>query len=169
MTMVGDFFTQGGPVLYVVLFAAIVLWTLIIERLWYYSREHRHLADTLIDRWNTRADRSSRQARQVRKAWLSRFRLRGDSSLIFISTLIAVCPLLGLLGTVTGMIQVFGTLAVTGTGNARAMAAGIGQATLPTMAGLVVALSGMYFRSRFQRISVRSEQALADQMPLGGH
>jgi biopolymer transport protein ExbB len=83
-----------------------------------------------------------------------------------LATLIAICPLLGLLGTVTGMIQVFDVLSATGTGNARAMASGIAQATLPTMAGLVVALSGLYFRSRFQRLAERSQQELADRLPL---
>ena len=66
----------------------------------------------------------------------------------------------------TGMIQVFDVLAATGTGNARAMASGIAQATLPTMAGLVVALSGLYFRSRFQRLADRSKQELADKLPI---
>ena len=64
------------------------------------------------------------------------------------------------------MIQVFDVLSATGTGNAREMAGGIAQATLPTMAGLVVALSGVYFRSRFQRLSQRAVQALSEQLPL---
>jgi len=59
--------------------------------------------------------------------------------------LIGLCPLFGLLGTVTGMIHVFDVMAVTGTGNARAMASGISQATIPTMAGMVIAIAGLYF------------------------
>ena len=59
--------------------------------------------------------------------------------------LIKLCPLLGLLGTVTGMIHVFDVMAVTGTGNARAMASGISLATIPTMAGMVIAIAGLYF------------------------
>jgi len=64
------------------------------------------------------------------------------------------------------MIQVFDVLATTGTGNARAMADGIAQATLPTMAGLVIALSGLYFRSRFQRLAERSRQEVMDRLAL---
>jgi biopolymer transport protein ExbB len=60
-------------------------------------------------------------------------------------------PLLGLLGTVTGMIQVFNVMAVAGTSNARLMAGGVSAATIPTMAGLVAALSGYYFASWLQR------------------
>jgi biopolymer transport protein ExbB len=61
-----------------------------------------------------------------------------------IKALIAICPLLGLLGTVTGMIAVFDVMTYSG-GNARAMAGGVSMATVPTMAGMVAALSGVYF------------------------
>ena len=50
-----------------------------------------------------------------------------------IPTLIALLPLLGLLGTVTGMIQVFDVMASLGSGNPRAMANGVSAATIPTM------------------------------------
>ena len=59
-------------------------------------------------------------------------------------TAIELLPLLGLLGTVTGMVQVFDVMAIAGTSNARLMAGGVSAATIPTMAGLVAALSGVY-------------------------
>ena len=46
-------------------------------------------------------------------------------------------------GTVTGMIEVFQVMAFTGGGDARSMAGGVSKATLPTMAGMVSALSGV--------------------------
>jgi biopolymer transport protein ExbB len=55
---------------------------------------------------------------------------------------VALCPLLGLLGTVTGMIAVFDAMANQG-GNARSMAAGVSMATIPTMAGMIASLSGV--------------------------
>ncbi len=60
--------------------------------------------------------------------------------------------MLGLLGTVTGMIEVFDIMAITGTGNARLMASGIARATLPTMTGLVISITGLFaitFLERF--------------------
>ena len=48
------------------------------------------------------------------------------------------------LGTVTGMIEVFDIMAITGTGNARAMASGIARATLPTMTGLFISIVGLF-------------------------
>ena len=60
--------------------------------------------------------------------------------------LIGMCPMLGLLGTVYGMIEVFEVLAVLGTGNPRAMSTGVAKATIPTMAGMTIALSGLFFK-----------------------
>jgi len=62
-----------------------------------------------------------------------------------------VLPLLGLLGTVTGMIAVFDVMAFAGTGNARLMAGGVSKATIPTMSGLVAALSGLYFAALLEK------------------
>ena len=78
--------------------------------------------------------------------------------LAFIGALISICPLLGLLGTVVGMIHVFDLMAVTGTGDARAMASGVSLATIPTMAGMVVALSGLFFRADLQQRVGRERQ-----------
>jgi biopolymer transport protein ExbB len=83
-----------------------------------------------------------------------------------IKVLVALCPLLGLLGTVTGMISVFDVMAMTGTGNARLMASGISMATIPTMAGMVAALSGLYFGSYFENKSRNLFNALSDELNL---
>jgi len=74
--------------------------------------------------------------------------------------------LLGLLGTVTGMIGVFEVLATTGGGDARSMAAGVSQATIPTMAGMVAALSGVFGNTYVSRIADREKQLLADHLTL---
>ena len=81
-----------------------------------------------------------------------------------IKTLIALCPLLGLLGTVTGMIEVFEIMAAVGTGNARAMASGISKATIPTMAGMVGALSGIYFNARLERMIKRKKHDIQEAL-----
>ena len=63
----------------------------------------------------------------------------------------AVLPLLGLLGTVSGMIQVFDAVAFSCTGSARLMAGGVSAATIPTMSGLVAALSGLYLATYLEQ------------------
>ena len=76
----------------------------------------------------------------------------------FIGTILVLAsaaPLMGLLGTVSGMITTFDVISVFGTGNARAMAAGISEALITTQAGLVVAVPGLILGALLHR---RAEQ-----------
>ncbi len=165
MTWLLDFMAQGGPVLYGILCVSIMLWAFILERLYYFYWVLPRSNAQLAKEWQARSEHQSWCARKIRTALISRQRQSAQMGLSVIATLIAICPLMGLLGTVTGMVSVFDVLAITGTGNARAMAAGISQATIPTMAGLVVALTGLYFRTRFKRLSEHGVQQLADLLP----
>jgi biopolymer transport protein ExbB len=101
--------------------------------------------------WNERDDTTSWYARQQRTKILSEISLDAQKHVLLIKTLMAILPLLGLLGTVTGMISVFDVMAFAGTGNARLMASGVSKATIPTMAGLVAALSGLYFATWLEK------------------
>jgi len=93
---------------------------------------------------------------------ISGLRIKLRQNVRTIQTLVAICPLLGLLGTVTGMVAVFDVMAYFGTGNARAMAAGVSKATIPTMAGMVAALSGVYFASHLDRKADLETEKLED-------
>ena len=102
-----EFIGRGGFVLYGVLLAALLLWSLILERLWFFYRDQPRLMQQLEQRWQQRGEHQSWQARRIRQYWLSEFRAQGERWLSLIAVLIAVCPLLGLLGTVSGMIETF--------------------------------------------------------------
>jgi len=71
-----------------------------------------------------------------------------------------ICPLLGLLGTVSGMVAVFDVLSITGTSNPRAMADSIGQATIPTMAGMVVAIFGLILQNQLNALANKRTHVL---------
>ena len=79
-----------------------------------------------------------------------------------LGTIAAVAPLLGLLGTVLGMIRVFAEIMTQGTGNASALAGGISEALITTAAGLTVAIPALimhrYFTGRIDGIVVELEQ-----------
>ena len=81
-----------------------------------------------------------------------------------IKTLIAVAPLFGLLGTVTGMITVFDVMAFTGGGDVKAMAGGVSKATIPTMAGMVAALSGLFAMTLVERAAEKKKFYLEDNL-----
>jgi len=68
-----------------------------------------------------------------------------------LGTVAAVTPLLGLLGTVIGMIKVFTAIKLEGTGNAAVLAGGISEALITTAAGLSVAIPSLFFFRFFQR------------------
>lgn len=68
-----------------------------------------------------------------------------------IALLATIAPLLGLLGTVGGMIKTFEVIAQFCTGNARALASGISEALITTQTGLVVAVPGMFIAGEFLR------------------
>ena len=84
--------------------------------------------------------------------------------LLTIETMMQILPLLGLLGTVVGMIKVFDVMTFFGTGNARLMASGVSQATIPTMAGLVAAISGLYIANLLKRKADDEIASIADQL-----
>jgi biopolymer transport protein ExbB len=139
-----DFLELGGPVLNVIAVTILVMWILIIERMLYFRTSNRALIVETLEAWGSRGERRSWNAMRIRERLISRFRLAANGPIPLIKTLVALCPLLGLMGTVTGMIEVFDVLAVAGTANARSMAAGVSKATIPTMAGMVGALSGVF-------------------------
>ncbi|HDZ57574.1 MAG TPA: MotA/TolQ/ExbB proton channel family protein [Pseudomonas xinjiangensis] len=68
-----------------------------------------------------------------------------------LGTIAAITPLLGLLGTVVGMIDVFSAIMIQGTGNTGALAGGISTALVTTAAGLTVAIPALFFHRFFVR------------------
>ena len=157
------FFETGGEVLVIIFCSTLLMWTLILERYWYYYRIFPAEVEHAVESWETRKERTVRAELQLRKALLMRADLQLQRTLAMIRAIVAVSPLLGLLGTVTGMIEVYDVMALAGSGNARAMAGGVSKAMITTMAGLVSALSGIIFLARLER----SARNLHDRLDHG--
>ena len=139
----GDMYALGGNILLVIVLMAALMWSLILERLIYLWFIYPHKLKLAIAVWNQRLEHGSWVAGKYRALLISR--LAGDlnRNVSLIRTLVKVCPLLGLLGTVLGMLEIFDAIALTGSNNPRSTAAGISKATVTTMAGMVVAISGL--------------------------
>lgn len=160
-----DFMAAGGVVMWALGGLCVLFWTLVFERIWYvrrvfpqWGRERRRAWRQLL------AEEPGNWQRAVRSAWLAQARQQLVGPLRLSKTLVALYPLLGLLGTVSGMVAVFDVLALNGTGNPRGMAAGVWQATLPTLAGMVLAISGLFSLARLERDARRALERLADQL-----
>lgn len=159
-----DFLELGGQVLVAIAAMTLVMWALIFERILFLVTGYRALVQQTVAAWEARAERHSWHAHRIREQWISLARQALDRNLSLIQSLVAICPLLGLLGTVTGMVEVFEVMAIAGSGNPRSMAAGVSKATIPTMAGMVSALSGIamsaWIQQRARRAGARLEQQL---------
>jgi len=161
-----DFMELGGPLLRVIAVAIFFMWVLIIERILFFRTSLKGLANDILQQWEARPERKSWNAHQIREALISKFSMATNRSIPMIQTLVALCPLLGLMGTVTGMIKVFEVMAVSGSGNVRAMAAGVSQATVPTMAGMVGALSGVLLVTILSRRAASEVEYLEDSLTM---
>ncbi|MCW8889930.1 MAG: MotA/TolQ/ExbB proton channel family protein [Sedimenticola sp.] len=79
-----------------------------------------------------------------------------------LGTIASIAPLLGLLGTVIGMIKVFAAIMTAGVGNPTVLAGGISEALITTAAGLSVAIPSLmfhrYFGGRVERLVVKMEE-----------
>jgi biopolymer transport protein ExbB len=157
-----DFMELGGDVLWAIMFILFLMWTFILERLWYFYRVHPAKKRDIMMTWESRADTTSWYAKQIRSGLISEATISLKRNIGVIKALIAICPLLGLLGTVTGMITVFDVMTYSGGGNARAMAGGVSMATVPTMAGMVAALSGVYFGTWLEHKAQTESERLED-------
>jgi len=161
-----DFMELGGPILRWIAFIIFVMWVLIIERLVFFRSTMKAMSDEIHDSWEARAERRSWNAHMIRERLVSQFSMATNAGIPMIQTLVALCPLMGLMGTVTGMIKVFEVMAVSGSGNVRAMAAGVSQATVPTMAGMVGALSGVLLVTLLVRRAAREVEFLEDSLTM---
>ncbi|MEN8210097.1 MAG: MotA/TolQ/ExbB proton channel family protein [Thermodesulfobacteriota bacterium] len=77
-----------------------------------------------------------------------------------IAILAGVAPLLGLLGTVGGMISTFAVISQFGTGNAKALASGISEALITTQTGLIVAVPGLFLANYLSRRSEKKKERM---------
>lgn len=161
-----SFLEAGGIILIWIGALTFFMWTLIIERIWYLRTEHKAQVSHALEAWEARKERKSWNARQIRQAMISQVSEHMNATLPLIKTCVAVCPLLGLLGTVTGMIQVFDVMAFTGSGNVRSMASGVSMATIPTMAGMVAALSGIVGDTYLSRKAQAEQELLEDHLTM---
>lgn len=171
LTLVGlwesvrEFIAVGGDVIYIVAIALFLMWSLMVERYWYLTAVFPKVKKQIIADWDARSDTTSWYAHRIREAWISQASVGLTERITIIKTLVAMCPLIGLLGTVTGMIGVFETMATQGTGNPRLMAGGISMATIPTMAGMIAALSGLFFSTRLEAKAKVLKEKLVDSLP----
>tara|TARA_B110001454_G_C12695998_1_gene424407 strand:+ start:1069 stop:1671 length:603 start_codon:yes stop_codon:yes gene_type:complete len=171
---------SGGWFIWPLLVCSILLISIIIERMWFLQRrlvapkglqrqiqnlinkdtlnaEHQieisstsQLGDLLIHCYQYKLkSRELIETKAEEKA--SEISLTLERNLSMLSTIASISPLLGLLGTVVGMITVFGNINVNGSANADLLAAGISEALITTAFGLIIAVPAIVFYRFFEQ------------------
>lgn len=166
LELVSQFMAAGGEVLYLIAALVFVMWTLIFERGWFFVGGLKKERQQAIEQWQQRAERKSWHAVQIRELLISQVKLSTYRNMPLIQTAVVLCPLFGLLGTVWGMIDVFNVMAIGGGGDVRAMASGVSKATIPTMAGMVAALAGLFANTFLTRHAEREMHLLKDALAM---
>ncbi|MBN2314127.1 MAG: MotA/TolQ/ExbB proton channel family protein [Sedimentisphaerales bacterium] len=139
-----ELFSRGGPVMYGIAGVSLVAWFLSL-RTWL-------LAGTLLKRLQKMTHgRMGITHPSLNSFALTTQTVRLGRGLSLVGTLAAVLPLLGLLGTVLGMLLSFEVIQVYGTSQPRLLAGGIGQALITTQAGLWTAVPVFFFHHIIHR------------------
>lgn len=179
------YFRTGGIVMAPLAMVSLAMWLLIVDRALFFKRLHHKNMSLGTAREHIRENRlpDPSQYRGAVSLLVARFQMRRSNDrdldrfildesvlainrslndyLAVIGVLAAVAPLMGLLGTVTGMIGTFDILSVFGTGNAKGMAGGISEALITTQTGLLVAIPGLYMKGFLDRRARNLQQRIA--------
>ncbi len=189
MTMTGDFFSNtldylqtGGSVIVPLVIISFWMWYLIIIKLRQFSSfsnvkklvirqnnrlrneecEEGNLFNSILNEFQRLRTFTPATDKRIVKNLLRKKHSLADSHIQTILILAAAAPLLGLLGTVSGMIKTFDVISYFGTGNAKALAGGISEALISTQFGLIVAIPGLFMgnflKRRAERMQVIFEQ-----------
>lgn len=161
---VQDMVAEGGPFVMAIFLCSVVMWTLTLERMYYFSRVLPAETEQAIAQWKSRTDHRSWCARQIRTTMISRLNAGMSANAPLLAVLVPLAPLLGLIGTVGGMLEVFDSMALKGSADARAMASGVSHAMICTMTGLAVSISGIYPVYYFRSRTRRTTELIADKL-----
>ncbi|MCB1741811.1 MAG: MotA/TolQ/ExbB proton channel family protein [Gammaproteobacteria bacterium] len=156
----------GGPVMLLIMLNCGAICTLYLERSLSLVLARRERERRMVNARSLASELAPAQIDRVLVLTRSQIGLELTQRLATLRGLVALSPLLGLLGTVYGMIEIFELIAVTGTGDARALASGIARATVPTATGMVIAVIGLFMHvqssAACQRERERFEQGMAE-------
>lgn len=169
------YFHAGGMVMVPLLAVSMVMWMLIVNRAFFFRRlnrknmprekagefvntvtrppakKYRGITALFVNEYLTRRSGKTEQDRFILDETVLAVTTILDRYLAAIGVLARIAPLLGLLGTLMGMVATFDIISYFGTGNPKAMAGGISEALISTQTGLLVAIPGLYMGNFLNR------------------
>jgi biopolymer transport protein ExbB len=182
-----EYFQQGGPIMVPIVVLSALLWGLILERLVFFHRLEKSdreagntpmelngrplppaattgLCAPVIQELIRHGSGEAKFDQRILERYALRQKNRLQRSSAVLAALATAAPLLGLFGTVSGMINTFEAITFFGTGNAKALAAGISEALVTTQSGLLVGIPGLFMarliQQRARRLNNRLEETV---------
>ena len=144
--MLDELFIKGGPVLYLLFFVSFLISYILVKKYIFIFIDKNKWSGKKLDNFIAKNPPENINLKYVEKTFISEMKRTSNANIKLLDGLIGMCPMIGLLGTVYGMIEVFEVLSFLGTGNPRAMSSGVAKATIPTMASMVITIISLYFR-----------------------
>ncbi|HET7921325.1 MAG TPA: MotA/TolQ/ExbB proton channel family protein [Gammaproteobacteria bacterium] len=160
-------FGTGALVLTLIFVLAAALWTLIIERYWYFLFVHPDVLERVLAVWQRRASAPGFHLHRARHRVLSDVGVEMARSITLIRSLLTVILLLGLLGSLGGMMQVLDAMVLQGGAGTHELARGITAAAIPLVTALAVVVTGVLFSQELTQRVLRETRLLRDQLRRG--
>lgn len=183
-----NYLQQGGWIMIPLVISSVVMWALIVERLQTFRDLKSHdisIQDAVyvIKDQETEVKGTGLRSRVIRyylnersgvpeldmeilRQSMMHEETELKKRLPYIAVLASIAPLLGLLGTVLGMIETFDVISMFGTGNAKAMASGVSISLITTQTGLMVAIPGLFISGMLRRRADMFKNRLAEDMNI---
>ena len=160
-----ELFLRGGWVMYPLLACSILSWAVILERCWHYAipgTQHRRI-QALSEAFRRLGHRSLEVRDRALRLEASPFLRQDDRGLAVLAAVAALGPLLGLLGTVLGLVELFRSLAAAGVKPALgALVGGIWTALLTTAFGLIIAIPALAAHHTFDKFAENRARRLQE-------
>ena len=151
-TVILSLFDSGGVVLYPLFLLTFMLWVLLLERYIYFYFYAGKFKKYLIMEYINTKDCFGTYQIYIKNHLIMQYKEALLSNSNLVKVLYALAPLLGLLGTVIGMMEIFDIMAIVGNSSARSLSNGVAMATIPTLCGMVIAIGSILFIKRYENM-----------------
>ena len=160
-----ELFAAGGWVLLIILALSTLMWMLILERYWYLYHHRPLLVREMVERWQSELTSDSAVSMRIRFGLTNQFHGALSNWVATIHVITAILPLLGLLGTMIGMIESFKLVELYGDeGGASMLAGAISKALVTTAMGLIIAIPSLiiyhFFKARIGGLGNKLEEEI---------
>lgn len=160
---------SGGSIVLIISILTFLMWILFIERMLFFSMKEKEFCSCFIYRWRKlqkidSIPHSDEALILIKQRLIAEFNQGVSWNKKLIDCLVNMAPMLGLLGTTWGMMEVFNIISITDGGDIRQISEGVSKTIIPTLCGMTVSISGLLMsallKKRIETSILRFNKAL---------